>query len=105
MECRDARPLIARLNTLGESERTQLGQHLDGCAACRDELADPLVIPAGLPLALPPSRLEARILSRLPAASPVALAQRRRQRLATLRGGLIAAPLIALVAGLGGLVG
>lgn len=105
MECRDARPLIARLNTLEESERVWLGQHLHGCAACRDEIEDGVILASHLPLASPPTGLEARIMSRLPAASPLVLAQRRRRNLGILRGGLIAVPALFMLAGLGGLGG
>lgn len=105
MECRNARPLIARLNTLAETERVGLGHHLHGCAACRDEIEDAFIVPVHLPLATPPPGLEARILSRLPVASPITLAQRRKRSLGILRGGLVAAPALAMLVGLGGLVG
>ena len=105
MECRDARPLITRLSTLAEAERTRLGQHLHHCAACRDEMEDPFVVRSRLPLATPPPGLEARILSRLPAPSPVALAARHRRTIGILRGSLVAAIAITTGAGLTGLTG
>jgi hypothetical protein len=103
MECRDARPLIARINTLAEAERVWLRQHLHGCTACRDEIENGFIVPSHLPLATPPSGLEVRIMSRLPVASPIALAQRRRRNLGILRGGLVAVPVLAMIVGLGGL--
>ena len=105
MECRDARPLITRLSTLAEAERTRLGQHLHHCAACRDEMEDPFVVRSRLPLATPPPGLEARILSRLPGPSPVALAARHRRTIGILRGSLVAAIAITTGAGLTGLTG
>ncbi len=105
MECRDARPLITRLSTLAEAERTRLGQHLHHCAACRDEVEDPFVLPSRLPLAIPPPGIETRILSRLPAPSPVTLAARRHRTVGILRGSLLAAIVLTIGAGLAGLAG
>ncbi len=80
MECRDARPLIENLQTLADRDRRRLERHLFECAACRDEVEDPIasfLAGVSLPLAIPPPDFTPKLVSRLPAASPIAIAQHR----------------------------
>ena len=93
MECRDARPLIASLDVLPRSDRERLDVHLHACAACRDEVDDPLVAQSlglALPLAMPPHSLVQEVLLRLPAASPVEIAAREQRARRVVRGIMIA---------------
>ena len=107
MECRDARPLIARLPALADPDRRRLDLHLRACPACRDEVSDPIGVfaPPSLPMATPPPGLTAAIMARLPAAAPLALAERG-QRERRLYRRVAVGVAVALVSGaLAGIVG
>lgn len=72
--CRAWHPLVAALaiDDLAANERTSVGAHLDGCAACRADLDDLRRVTAALPAAdptkldehrLPPRRLDGQVFT------------------------------------------
>ncbi len=82
MECRDVRPLLGSVHALAGTELTRVLGHVETCAACRDELAEPVGVALAtmhLPIALPPPDFTRAVLRRLPETAPVAIA-RREQR-------------------------
>lgn len=99
MDCRNAHALMSREERLTPDEQTQLASHLQYCAACRDDQADPLgraLSQTMIEMALPPPDFTFKVLQRLPKESPLELARndaRQQQR----RWSLIAASSTALL--------
>lgn len=97
MDCRNARLLMADATSLTPEQQQALRGHLAACAACRDDLADPIgrvLAQTPFGLAAPSSDFTTTLLQRLPPESPVDLWRRERaQRRNRWRRGLIAGAL------------
>jgi len=104
--CREMRPLlgVAALGGLSPGEEIALRAHLDGCAACRDELRDLTAVARALPLAdpahvipqqEPPADLGDLVFERLTRARADAHTRRVR-RYAIVAGALAAAAAIVV---------
>jgi Putative zinc-finger len=108
LPCGDVRSLAPELalGVLAGTERAATLQHLAGCDACRDVVADLARVADGLllaaPTAEPPPGFESRVLERLAgerATAPVPIIARprpRRRGLAVLAGSVAAAALLVL---------
>lgn len=114
--CRARRAALAAaaLGQLGEAEQTALDAHVEGCGACRAEVAELGLLARALPAAdpdrlvdtpLPPAALGRWILARV--GDERDAARRRRHLFAALPAGLVAAAIALFVllgspAGVGG---
>lgn len=114
--CREWRGALAAaaLGQLGEAEQTALGAHVEGCGACRAELAEMGLLARALPAAdpdrlsempPPPPALGRLILARV--GDERRAARRRRRLLIALPAGLVAATigLFVLLGSPAGVVG